>query len=524
MNRVLTSIANRRSMSRIATGLAALSLLVLAPGILPVPEALAAAAPTATTGPATQLSYASATVTGTVNPNGGATSYYFEYGPTPSYGTQTSATSAGSGTAGVAVAASLSGLAPSTSYHYRLVAAGAGGTVVGADRTFTTSKPPAPAVASDAASDVSTTTAVLNATVDPDGFATSYYFEYGTTAGYGHTTPMGSAGSGTSSVPVSEALSGLIAHTAYHYRIVAVSAGGTVAGSGATFTTTSTPAPTVSTGAASAVASTTAILNGNIDPRGIATSYYFEYGTKSPTTRTQQASAGAGNATVAVNTPLSGLAPGTRYFYRLVGVGVSTITGATRSFTTPKVPPGLALTSLANPAGAGTSVTFNGILSGTGVGVRSVALEVEPYPYTAGFVQLGAAEPTSASGAFSFTVPDLTINTMVRAVTVGGSPSLASAVIVEKALVRVSVSVHRHGKSMRVSGLIAPAGAPVRIHIQRRVNGRWVTIARTSTHPISTSLAAYARTFALHRGRYRVVALVLDGALLAGHSRVVMVN
>ena len=525
MNRILTTSINRRVWSRIAIGWAALSVLAVAQGSLAVPQALAAAAPTATTGTAQQVQFASATVTGTVNPNGSATTYYFEYGPTAAYGMQTSATSAGAGTADVAVHQPLSGLAPSTTYHYRLVAVSAGGTVVGGDLTFTTSKPPAPAVVTTAATNVSTTTALAKGTVNPEGIATTYYFQYGTTSGYGHSTAMRPAGSGTSSTLVSQSLSGLTARTTYHYRVVAVSAGGTVVGGDLTFTTAKTPAPTASTGMASAVSTTTATLNGSVNPHGVATSYYFQYGTKSPTTRTPVASAGAGTATVAVRAPLTRLAPGTRYVYRLMAMGASTTTGATRSFTTAKIPPGLSLTSTANPVGAGASVTFNGTLSGTGVGVRSVALEIEPYPYTAGFQQVGNAELTNASGRFAFTLPNLTINTMVRAVTVGGSPSLVSAMILEKVVVRVSVHVRRHGRSVRVSGLIAPAGAPVRIHIQRRVRGRWVTVARTTTHPISAGLAAYARTIGRpHRGRYRVVALVRDGSLLSGRSRVVTVN
>ena len=618
MKRTLSVSINRRVWSCIAIGLATLSVLVVAP------EALAAAAPTATTGAAQQVQYASATVTGTVNPNGSATSYYFEYGTTSAYGMQTSAASAGAGTAGVAVqqplsgltasttydyrlvavnaggtvtgnnatfttpktppptatttaatavsssaatlngslnpegvpttyyfqygttaaygsktatqsagsattaqavAGNVSGLGASTTYHYRLVAVSAGGTVVGADLTLTTSKLPVPAVATGGATSVTTATAVLNGTVNPEGIATSYYFQYGTTSGYGHNTTTRSAGSGTSSAAVSQPLSGLAARTTYHYRIVAVNAGGTVAGKDATFATIATPAPTVTTGAASAVTTTTATLTGSVDPHGVATTYYFEYGTKLPTTRTPVASAGAGTATVAVSAALSKLAPGTTYVYRLVAVGASTAIGATRSFTSAKIAPALSLRSTANPVAAGASVTFDGTLSGTGVGVRTVALEIEPYPYTGGFRQFGAAELTNASGTFSFTVPNLTVNTMVRAVTVGGSPSLVTAVIVERAVVRISLRVRRHGRSVRFSGQIAPAGAPVQIQIQRRFRGHWVTIVRTTTHRISSRLAAYGYTIRRpHGGRYRVVAYVRNGSLLSSRSRVVTLH
>jgi phosphodiesterase/alkaline phosphatase D-like protein len=95
-------------------------------------------APTATTGSA-DVNGASATLSGSVNPNGVSTSYYFEFGTTAAYGQQTPPQSAGSGSSAVSVSGSLSGLAANTTYHYRLVAAGPNGAfAIGADRTFTT--------------------------------------------------------------------------------------------------------------------------------------------------------------------------------------------------------------------------------------------------------------------------------------------------------------------------------------------------------------------------------------------------
>jgi hypothetical protein len=85
--------------------------------------------------------------------------------------------------------------------------------------------------------------------------------------------------------------------------------------------------------------------------------------------------------------------------------------------------------------------------------------------------------------------------------------------------------VRRYGRAVRFSGQIAPAGAPVQIQIQRRVRGRWLTIVRTTTHPISSRLAAFARTIRRpHSGRYRVVVHVRDGSLLSTHSRVVTLH
>jgi hypothetical protein len=83
----------------------------------------------------------SATITGTVNPNGQATTYHFEWGTTSAYGHSTASASAGSGTSNQAVSVSLSGLAPHTTYHYRVVASNATGTAMAADRTFKTGSP-----------------------------------------------------------------------------------------------------------------------------------------------------------------------------------------------------------------------------------------------------------------------------------------------------------------------------------------------------------------------------------------------
>jgi hypothetical protein len=92
--------------------------------------------PSVTTGRATNVAKNSATLNGTVNPNGIATTYYFQWGLTSAYGNTTSTQSAGSGVSNVAVSADLTGLTPKTTYHYRLVATNSFGTSYGVDMTF----------------------------------------------------------------------------------------------------------------------------------------------------------------------------------------------------------------------------------------------------------------------------------------------------------------------------------------------------------------------------------------------------
>jgi hypothetical protein len=206
----------------------------------PASAAPAAAAPTATTGSAANIAQSSATVNGTVNPNGTDTTYYFQYGPTTSYGSNTASTSAGAGTSDAPVSANLTGLASSTQYHYRLVAANSAGTVDGADQTFTTTTPPA--VTGGGPSTITRSSATLSGTVNPEGQATTYYFRYGTTTAYGLQSSPSSAGSGNGVVGVHASIYGLTPDTTYHYQLVAQNGGGTSYSADETLTTTSSEA------------------------------------------------------------------------------------------------------------------------------------------------------------------------------------------------------------------------------------------------------------------------------------------
>ncbi len=97
-----------------------------------------AGVPTATTGGAGDVTASTATLNGTVDPNKEDTTYWFEYGKTTAYGRQTAHSGPVHGNAPKSVSASISGLAPSTTYHFRLVATNPSGTDLGADATFTT--------------------------------------------------------------------------------------------------------------------------------------------------------------------------------------------------------------------------------------------------------------------------------------------------------------------------------------------------------------------------------------------------
>jgi hypothetical protein len=94
--------------------------------------------PSVTTSAATAIASTGATLGGQLNPNARPTSYHFEYGTSTSYGTSTVPQAGSPGVSPVAVSAAVTGLAPATTYHYRLVASNADGATIGNDQTLTT--------------------------------------------------------------------------------------------------------------------------------------------------------------------------------------------------------------------------------------------------------------------------------------------------------------------------------------------------------------------------------------------------
>jgi hypothetical protein len=115
-----------------------LSIFLALAALVALPGTASAAAPGATTQAATNVTSTSATVNGTVNPNKEDTKYHFEYGTTTAYGTLTPDQGPVGGNAGKSASADLAQLAPSTTYHFRLVATNGSGTTQGTDMTFTT--------------------------------------------------------------------------------------------------------------------------------------------------------------------------------------------------------------------------------------------------------------------------------------------------------------------------------------------------------------------------------------------------
>ena len=247
--------------------------------------------PTATTSAAGALTATSATLNGTVNPNGfEITGINFDYGTSNAYGSQVAATppTLSSSAASTEVNGPISSLSCNTSYHFRVNATHAGGTVNGTDATFATSAcATGPTVTTSAASAVTGTGATLNGSVTDVGLNVSnIQFQYGTATGvYG--TPVAASSTAITATPgtpqtitPTATLTGLNCNTTYYYRIKATDATQTNNGTELTFTTNAcTAGPTVTTSAATAVTGTGATLNGSVTDVGQnVTGISFEYG------------------------------------------------------------------------------------------------------------------------------------------------------------------------------------------------------------------------------------------------------
>jgi phosphodiesterase/alkaline phosphatase D-like protein len=328
-------------------------------------------APAATTGSAGSITTNSATLNGSVNPNGTDTHTWFLYGTssTLSGATQTTSLDLGSGTTAIGVSATPTGLSAGTLYYFRVVAQNSSGTTNGTINSFTTTaSAQAPAATTGSAGSITTNSATLNGSVNPNGTDTHTWFLYGTSStlsGATQTTSL-DLGSGTTAIGVSATPTGLSAGTLYYFRVVAQNSSGTTNGTINSFTTTaSAQAPTATTGLASSVTTNSATLGGTVNPNGADTHSWFLYGTSSTLSGANQTPSqdlGSGTTASGINANIAALSANTQYYFEVVAQNSSgTTTGAIISFVT--------IAAVQNPTvttGSASSVTANSAsLSGT---------------------------------------------------------------------------------------------------------------------------------------------------------------
>jgi hypothetical protein len=267
-----------------------------------------------------------ATLNASFQGDGTETTYVFEWGTSTAYGNKAPVpdSNAGSPSGPVNLSVALSGLSLETTYHFRISATNPLGTTKGSDQSFTT-LPAVAGLVNRPATGISQAGITLNAEFTGNGEDTSFYFEYGLTTKYGHTSaapPGVDVGEPTGTTPLSATITEYEAYSLYHYRVVAVNPEGTTKSADLTFQTLPAPLAAISGTTASDVGSSEATMEAQIDPNRWATVYRFEYG---PTTQYTQAteigpSIGSDHTAHAVSVHVSGLSPEVTYHFRVVAI------------------------------------------------------------------------------------------------------------------------------------------------------------------------------------------------------------
>ena len=291
-------------------------------------------------------------------------------------------------------------------------------------------RPNAPTVVTEGASNVTQSTATLNARVNPEGSeVTSCEFEYGTTQkALASKQPCASnPGGGTAPVAVTAKVTGLEANKTYYFRISARNGSGlTGTGTEASFGTPPN-VPTVVTESASGETQTTATLNATVNPEGVETlECKFEWGTTESYGDTPvPCHPKPGSQAVAISSPLTGLTPGTTYHFRISARNASgSSVGQDMTFPTLPNPP----TVETRPASsvALNAATLNAIVDPNGGELGECRLE---YGTTIAYGSSAPCEPSSDTGVSPVAVsaavtglaPNTTYHFRVFATNAGGT-------------------------------------------------------------------------------------------------------
>ena len=307
--------------------------------------------------------------------------------------------------------------------------------------------------------------------------------------------------------------------TTYHYRLVA----GDVKGADAKFTTTAAPPnPAVpGIGGVKVVDKTqfSARLTARIDPNRAATTWHIEWGTTASFgTNTPDQTIPAGDTPASISVTLENLTPNTKYYWRVVASNAAGVrrTGTNR-FTTLRAPTGVTLSVLPSTAAWGRFITVSGRVQGSGVNGLMVALEGSAFPYTAAF-ELVATARTSSSGDFRFAARTIFTATHFRAVTRTPVP-VTSTVIGARVRARVGLrSTQKTRRAVTLRGRIQPGVPKGRATLQRRMrSGGWAFVRRRAVRtPNSTSTYRFRVRRLQRSARYRVRVSANDGGAHVG--------
>ncbi len=378
--------------------------------------------------------------------------------------------------------------------------------------------PAPPIVATGDAAEISETAAVLTGTVDAQGADATVRFDYGTTAGYGlrSVTAVVPAAGGPTAIRLP--ITRLTAGTSYHARITATNAAGTVRGSDRAFSTVAIArAPSVQTSSAIARTPGGATLVARVDPRGQATSVYFEYGSSaSYGLRTAEQTVPASSAVTSVQIPLTGLSSNSTYAFRAVAVNATgTARGSQHTFRTTRGVSAVSVRLAQRQIEWSRTARITGKVEGLSVRGVQVKLWRQDHPFSGPFVEVGSMI-ASDEGTYAFTSPKLYWATRFR-VTVDTPAGVSSATTTTTGGLRIKLrSTGKRSGSVELRGLVYPGVAKGRVVIQRRSpTGRWITARRASLAKSASvnrsSFRARVPRLSTRTASYRAVVTPIDG-------------
>jgi NHL repeat len=296
------------------------------------------------------------------------TTIWFEWGDTCAYGSDTAKQSFATVEELLPVSATIEGLRPNREFCYELAGEDQNvqspETLTSNSRTFSTPIVSPQVVGGEpSASFVTGSSALFFAELNPENSRTEYYFEYAPETGSGALVSchnarkeacpgvaVTAAGESSAYGKTGAALEvdNLQPDTLYHYRLNADNLQETKAelravGPEGAFTTTVAPKVEAFTGLASAITTTSALVQGSVNPDGQQATYAFELGEyQGASTRYNivlSGSTASGNAPEAESTVLTGLQPGVTYAFRIsIRSGYGSSEGAPTFFTTATLP------------------------------------------------------------------------------------------------------------------------------------------------------------------------------------------
>jgi hypothetical protein len=362
------------------------------------------------------------------------------------------------------------------------------------------------------ATDVTNTTATLNGSLSG---ATAAHFEYGTTSSYGSSVPLDTVADGLVSAPT-----GLLSpNTTYHFRLFSDAGNG----DDLTFRTEPNPTPpAISSQLASAITTRGAHVRATLDPNGAETTYYFQYGRSTGYgTRTEELTV-SGTDPVTVEADLTGLAPYTRYHWRLFARSAAGRTpGRDHTLRTARLATAVTLFSSRKIVGFNRGLMVGGRVSGAGLKGMPLTLERQVFPFAGAFE---AVRTTHAGddGGYLFSVDHVRAATRFRVVSQTQEP-VTSTVAVVRAKPRTTIGARLVARKRgRISGTITPAVSG-ELSLQRFGSGRWTQVRHRAVAEATSFSFKVWRARKVNRA-FRVVVLPVRGAYVKATSRSVLIS